>query len=127
MGVSLRPVGLEILHRKTWEPVDLPKGRKGTRSKWVYTVKYNSDGTVERFKARFVVAGYSQIQGLDYEKSFSSTMRASSFRTLMALASAEKLKAEHIDISNAFCQADIDDVDIWVQPPRGFEHLCGPD
>ena len=32
--------------------------------------------------------------------------------------------AEHIDISNAFCQADIDGVDIWVEPPRGFEHLC---
>jgi len=41
-----------------------------------------------------------------------------------ALAASSGLRAEHIDIINAFCQADIDGVDIWIQPPRGFEHLC---
>ena len=114
----------ELLGRRTWEAVDLPKGRKATRSRWVFAIKYNSDGTIERFKARFVVCGYSQIQGLDYEQSFSSTMRATTFRTLLALAAQRGLRAEHLDISNAFCQADIDGVDIWVQPPRGFESLC---
>ena len=89
-------------------------------------IKYNSDGTIERFKARFVVCGYSQIHGVDYEQSFSSTMRGTTFRTLLGLAAKDGLRAEHIDISNAFCQADIDGAQIWVQPPRGFEHLCGP-
>jgi hypothetical protein len=70
------------------------------------------------------VCGYSQIHGVDYEQSFSSTMRATTFRTLLALAAHRGLRAEHLDISNAFCQADIDGSNIWVQPPRGFEHLC---
>ena len=115
----------ELLGRKTWEAVTIPHGRKATKSRWVFACKYLSDGTVERFKARFVVCGYSQIYGVDYEQSFSSTMRATTFRTLVALAAQENLRAEHIDISNAFCQADIDGVDIWVEPPRGFESLCG--
>ena len=53
-------------------------------------------------------------------------MRGTTFRTLLGLAAKDGLRAEHIDISNAFCQADIDGAQIWVQPPRGFEHLCGP-
>tara|TARA_B110000037_G_C17122776_1_gene506603 strand:- start:2707 stop:5415 length:2709 start_codon:yes stop_codon:yes gene_type:complete len=114
----------ELLGRKTWESVEVPRGRKATRSRWVYAIKYHSDGTIERFKARFVVCGYSQIHGVDYEQSFSSTMRATTFRTLLALAAHRGLRAEHLDISNAFCQADIDGSNIWVQPPRGFEHLC---
>lgn len=116
----------ELLGRGTWESVRVPSGRHATRSRWVYTIKYNSDGTIERFKARFVVCGYSQVHGVDYEQSFSSTMRGTTFRTLLGLAAKDGLRAEHIDISNAFCQADIDGAQIWVQPPRGFEHLCGP-
>ena len=98
----------ELLGRQTWEPVQIPHGRKATQSRWVFAIKYKSDGTVDRFKARFVVKGFSQIPGVDYENSFSSTMRATTFRTLIALAANRGLRAEHIDISNAFCQADID-------------------
>jgi len=115
----------ELQQRGTWEPAKLPHNRKATKSRWVFTIKYKSDGTIERFKARFVVKGYSQIHGVDYEQSFSSTMRATTFRTLVAHAASQGLRAEHLDISNAFCQADIDGVDLWVEPPSGWSHLCG--
>ena len=115
----------ELLGKQTWEPVDVPTGRKCTRSRWVFAIKYNSDGTISRFKARFCVCGYSQIEGVDYDKSFSSTMRATTFRTLIALAAAHGLRCAQCDISNAFCQSNLDDADIWINPPRGFEHLCG--
>ena len=75
----------ELLGRKTWESVKLPTGRKATRSRWVYAVKYNSDGTIDRFKARFVVCGYSQVHGLDYEQSFSSTMHKMYLKSLVML------------------------------------------
>ena len=116
----------ELLERGTWETSTVPHGRKATRSRWVFTIKYKSDGTIERFKARFVVCGYSQVHGVDYEQCFSSTMRGTTFRTMVSIAAKEGLRAEHVDISNAFCQADIDGVDIWVQPPRGFEGFCKP-
>ena len=107
----------------TWEPVDrdkVPKGRKVTRSRWVYAIKIHRDGTIERFKARFVVCGYSQVKGYDYTHSFSATLRATSLRLLLAIAAGEKLKLEHFDVSNAFTQSDIDS-EIYVEPAKGFE------
>ena len=56
---------------------DIPAGKKVTKSKWVYTIKYNRDGTIERFKSRFVVCGYSQVKGVDFTECFSATMNES--------------------------------------------------
>ena len=95
--------------------------RKPTKSRWVYTIKYNKDGTISKLKSRFVVCGYSQREGIDYDRTFSATLRASSFRTLLAIAAGKKLRLMQIDISNAFTQAEMDDADVFVEPPKGFE------
>ena len=110
-----------MLHGTWTDAFKIPDGRKATKGKWVYTVKYMKDGTVDRFKARYVVCGYSQIQGYDYDRSFSATLRGTSFRTLLAVAAQYGLTLEHFDVTNAFTQAPIDDVDIFVSPPKGFE------
>ena len=60
------------------------RNRKITKSRWVYDIKYNRDGTIKRLKSRFVVCGYSQREGVDYERAFSATMRATSFRTVLS-------------------------------------------
>ena len=117
----------DLLRHDTWDLVSrstLPKGRKPTKSRWVYTIKYTKDGTIERWKSRFVVCGYSQVQGFDYDRAFSATLRSTTFRTLLAMCAGNKLKVEHFDVTNAFTQADIDDVDIWVEPPKGFDKLA---
>ena len=54
----------------TWSVCDLPKGRKAIRNKWVFRIKQNSDGEVEKFKARNVSCGYSQIKDVDYNETF---------------------------------------------------------
>lgn len=115
----------DLLAHDTWELVkrnSVPKSRRITKSKWVYKIKLNKDGSIERFKSRFVVCGYSQVKGLDYFHSFSATMRATSMRILLALASGEKLKLEHFDVTNAFTQSDIDS-EIYVDPPKGYEKI----
>ena len=112
----------DLLIHDTWETMKrskVPSGRKVTKSKWVYTIKYNRDGTIERFKSRFVACGYSQVEGEDYSHSFSATMRATSFRTLLALAAGHKLRLDQFDVTNAFTQSDID-ADIYVEPPPGY-------
>ena len=116
----------DLLKSDTWDLVSrstLPRGRKPTKNRWVYTIKYNRDGTIERRKSRFVVCGYSQVKGKDFERAFSATLRATSFRCLLAIASGRKLQLEHFDITNAFTQAVLDDVDIWVEPAKGFDKL----
>ena len=121
-----------LIGNNTWEYVSRNdkrlRGRTPTKSRWVYTIKYNRDGTVERFKSRFVVCGYSQRQGLDYDRAFSATLRATTFRTMLAVAAGKKMRLKQFDVSNAFTQAYMDDVDMFVEPPKGhevWEHVNG--
>ena len=108
---------------QTWDVVSrssIPNGRKPTKSRWVFALKYRRDGTIDKYKARFVVCGYSQIEGVDYDRAFSATLRATSFRTLLAVAAGLKLQLAHVDVTSAFTQAKLDDVDIWIDAPKGF-------
>ena len=83
----------DLLKHTTWKVVDQSEAdkanRKVTKSRWCYTIKLHRDGSIERFKARFVVCGYSQVKGEDYTHAFSATLRATSFRLLMAMAAGE--------------------------------------
>ncbi|KAH9678582.1 retrovirus-related pol polyprotein from transposon RE1 [Citrus sinensis] len=51
---------------QTWELVDLPPGKKPVGCRWIYTIKYKADGSIERYKARLVAKGYTQTYGIDY-------------------------------------------------------------
>ena len=53
-----------------WDLVDLPLGRKTIRNKWVLKIKHKVDGSIERYKACLVAKGYTQREGVDYEKTF---------------------------------------------------------
>ena len=110
-----------LIKHDTWELVsidDVPRDRKIVKSRFVYTVKYNRDGTIERFKSRFVACGYSQVEGFDYSETFSATLRSTSFRLLMAIAAGKKLTVEHYDVTSAFTQSKID-AEIYVEAPPG--------
>lgn len=54
---------------ETWKLTNLPSDRKAVRNKWVYKTKRGSTGDIERYKARLVVKGCSQCQGIDYDES----------------------------------------------------------
>ena len=85
----------------------------------MYDIKYLRDGTVERFKARFVARGFSQVEGSDFTHTFSATLRATSFRLFLAIAAGRKLSVDQFDVTSAFTQAEID-AEIYVEPPKGF-------
>ncbi|GKB72446.1 ribonuclease H-like domain-containing protein [Tanacetum coccineum] len=59
----------------TWDITDLPIGRKSIGGKWVYKIKYKSSGEIERYKARYVVKGYNQKEGIDFDETFSHVVK----------------------------------------------------
>ncbi|XP_048235708.1 uncharacterized mitochondrial protein AtMg00820-like [Ricinus communis] len=77
---------MEALHKnKTWELVPLPQGRKAIGNKWVFKIKRNSDDQVERFRARMVVKGYAQKEGIDFNEIFSPVVRLTIVRVVLVM------------------------------------------
>ena len=99
--------------------MELPPGQKAIGSKWVFKIKHNADGSIERFKARLVAKGFSQRPGQDYFETFASTMRHTTIRTVLALAAIDDLELRSVDISHAFTNSDID-AEIYMTQPEGF-------
>ena len=73
---------------QTWTLTSLPAGQKPIGCKWVYKIKYNSDGTVDRYKVRLVAKGYTQIVGVNYSETFSPTTKLTTLRCLLTIAAA---------------------------------------
>jgi Reverse transcriptase (RNA-dependent DNA polymerase)/GAG-pre-integrase domain len=108
------------LENKTWELCRLPAGKKAIGSRWVFKVKHNADGSVERYKGRIVAKGYAQRQGVDYTDTFAPTARFAALRSVIALAAIEDLELESIDISTAFLNGEID-AEVYMEVPEGVE------
>lgn len=102
-----------------WKLTDLPPGRKAIGCKWVYKVKYNPNGSVQRFKARLVAQGYSQKFGEDYDRIFAPVVKPVTFRTLLAIAAKEGLNVIHMDAETAFLNGSLKET-IYMKQPPGF-------
>ena len=98
---------------------DLPAGRQPVGRKWLFKLKHNGDGSVERYKARIVAKGYSQIAGLDYDETFASVTRYDSLRTIIALATHLGLDTHHLYIKSAFLNGDLVE-EMWIVAPPGI-------
>ena len=79
-----------------------PKGKSVVTSKWIYKIKHATDGSVEKYKARFVAKGFSQVEGIDYEETFAPVARYTSIRTIIALAASMGWKLQQMDVKTTF-------------------------
>jgi hypothetical protein len=104
----------------TWELAQLPPGRKAIGSKWVFKVKRNPHGSVERYNARLVAKGYAQRPGVDFDETFAPTTKWAALRTILALAGVEDWELESVDIRNAYFNGELNDADVYMEQPEGF-------
>jgi hypothetical protein len=110
----------QLLDALTWTLVPAGVAPNVISGKWVFKIKHNADGTIDRYKARWVARGFSQKIDVDYTEIFAPVIRYSSVRLLLSLANAYDLNAYGLDVSNAFARADADEL-LFVEQPHGYE------
>ena len=104
----------------TWLLVDLPVGAKPIGLKWVFKVKRNPDGSVNKYKARLVAKGYVQRHGIDYDEVFAPVARIETIRLIIALAASHGWEVHHLDVKTDFLHGDLKE-EVYVKQPEGFE------
>ena len=104
---------------EVWELVELPEGRKAVGNRWVFKVKVNAEGEVERYKARLVAQGYSQKYGSDYNETFSPVVRPESVRMVLAIAAKRGFRVHHMDVNTAFLNGILSD-EVYMDQPQGY-------
>ena len=75
-----------IMKNDVWEVVPKPEGKSVVTSRWLYKIKYAADGSIEKYKARFVARGFSQVEGVDYDETFAPVARYTSIRSIISIA-----------------------------------------
>lgn len=106
---------------RTWDLVDLPKGKKTIGCKWIYKYKPGIPGVEDpRHKSRLVVKGYSQKEGIDYQEIFSPVVKHVSIRLMLSMVVEKDLELEQLDVKTAFLHGEIEE-DIYMDQPQGYE------
>lgn len=103
-----------------WKLVSRPKNANVIGSKWVLRTKKNERGDVERYKARLVAQGYSQVPGRDYDETYSPVVRMETVRLLTAVSVEKDWHKEHWDVTSAYQHSPLEE-EVFMEQPSGFE------
>jgi hypothetical protein len=118
-----------IMKNDVWDIVPRPEGKFVVTPKWIYKIKHAADGSVEKYRARFVAKGFSQVEGIDYEETFAPVARYTSIRTSIALPASMGWKLHQMDVKTAFLNGEIEE-EVYIEQPEGFvihdekSHVC---
>jgi hypothetical protein len=118
-----------IVKNSVWDIVPRPIDKSVVGLRWIYKVKQAVDGSVEKYKARFVARGFSQIEGIDYGETFAPVARYSSIRSILALSAQMGWRIHQMDVKTVFLNGIIEE-EVYIEQPEGFEtfdrdlHVC---
>ncbi|CAI7743542.1 unnamed protein product [Closterium sp. NIES-54] len=108
----------------TWELVELLEGRKAITSKWLFKIKSDADGKIERYKSRLVAKGYQQKEKVDYKELFAPVVKPTTLRSLLAGAAIKGWEVKQMDVTTAFLNGVLEE-EIFMAQPEGFDDGSG--
>ena len=103
-----------IMKNQVWKVVSRPQGKKVEGSRWIYKVKHAADRSMEKKKARFMENGFSQMEGIDYEETFTLVSRYSSIQTIISLEVEMGWCVHQMDIKTAFLNGVIEE-EVYIE------------
>ncbi|KAL0294976.1 UNVERIFIED_CONTAM: Retrovirus-related Pol polyprotein from transposon TNT 1-94 [Sesamum calycinum] len=115
---------LSTYHSTYLDVVDLPFDKTMVGCKWVYKIKTQADGSIDRYEARLIAKGFTQEYGIAYDETFAPVARLTSVRNLIAIATAKQWKLFQMDVKNAFLNGDLSE-EVYMQPPSGYNYPPG--
>jgi hypothetical protein len=109
-----------IKAHQTWKLTELPSGVKAIGCRWLFKIKKNPDGSVDRYKARLCAKGFTQKFGVDFNETFAPVAKSTSIRTMLAIGAELDLEIQQFDVDTAFLYGEMDNPVYMVQP-SGYE------
>jgi len=109
-----------IIKNGILEIVPRPQDKSVVNSKWIYKIKHEVDGSIDKYKERFVARGFSQLEGIEYEETFAPTTRYTTIRSLVSLAASMGWNIHQMHLKTAFLNGTIDE-EVYIEQPLGFE------
>lgn len=87
-------------------------------SKWIYKIKRKSDGTLDRYKARFVGKGFTQTSGFNYFQTFAPVAKMTTIRLILSIAAIKNWHINKLDVTNSFLNGDLHE-EVYMKIPLG--------
>jgi hypothetical protein len=115
-----------LLDNCTWDLVRRHSQANVVTGKWVFRHKFNADGSFDRYKARWVLRGFTQRPGIDYDETFSPVVKPATVRTVLALAHSRDWPIHQLDVKNAFLHGTLSET-VYCSQPSGFTDSTHPD
>ena len=88
-------------------------------TKWMNKNKFDENGTVTKKKTRLVVQGYTKVEGMDFDETFTHVARLESIRLLLGVSCILKFKLFQMDVKNAFLNGYLNE-EVYVEQPKRF-------
>jgi hypothetical protein len=114
---------------KTWTLVPPLPGANIVSGKWIFRHKFHFDGSLARHKARWVIRGFSQQPGVEFDETFSHVVILATIRIVLSLALTHSWPIHQLDVKNAFLHGNLDEV-VYIRQPSDFvnpqfpNHVC---
>src|SRR3954454_3029679 len=108
-----------MYENKVWTLINLPDVRQAIKNKWIFKRKTDADSSVTIYKARLVAKGFRQVQGVDYDETFSLVAMLKSVRILLAIDAYFDYEIWQMDVKTAFLNGKLEEDACMIQP-EGF-------